>query len=222
MLLIGVLGVTVPGGQSAPAPGGGYHHLGATTAGTWSAVLGRIAVTSSGVRDGTYDFVAARFMAKAETRGGTRWLEAGWAQTGWSGAGRQRVYTFDTNTNRWTFYDQYPIGPGDRIWIELAAGADSTWTAWLWWHDAWRRLTVQRLPIGQRALVEQYVEVYVDPKHGGTVRVPPIAVDNVQLRRDERARLQFWAGVPTDIGGNDGTYCLSWRNGYDTWTAGTC
>ncbi|MEN3307408.1 MAG: hypothetical protein V7603_3610 [Micromonosporaceae bacterium] len=217
------------GTASAPtrAPGAGYHHLGATTAGTWSGVLGRMAVTSSGVRDGTYDFVASRFMVKAGTPGGVKWLEAGWAQTGWSGRGRQRVYTFDTNSNRWTFYDQYPIRDGDRVWIELAAvtgGPAATWVAWLWWHDSWRRLTAQRLPLGEHALVEQYVEVYVDPRRGGTVRVPPIEVDNVQVRPEPGTAMRYWTrdAVPTSQGSGDSRYCLAWRNGYDTWRAGSC
>ncbi|HKT03560.1 MAG TPA: hypothetical protein VJT31_28865 [Rugosimonospora sp.] len=210
-----------------PAPGAGYHHLGATTAGTWSGVLGRMTVTAPQVRKGTYDFVASRFMVKGDTPGGTRWLEAGWAETGWAGTGRQRVYTFDTNSNRWTFYDQYPIRGGDRIWIELTAadtGPRATWVAWLWWHEAWHKLTAQKLPISEHAQVEQYVEVYVDPRRGGTVRVPPIDVDNVQLRADPDAPMRYWTPdrVPTNAGNGGGAYCLNWRYSYNTWRAGSC
>lgn len=210
-----------------PAPGAGYHHLGASTSGTWSGVLGRMSVGAAGVREASYDFVATRFMVKADTGTGTRWLEAGWAQTGWAQTGQQRIYTFDTNSNRWTFYDQYPIRPGDRIWIELAAvraGGGSAWAAWLWWHDAWRKLTVQALPIGEHATLEQYVEVYVDPRRGGTVRVPRIDVDNVQVQPEPGAAMRHWTpdAVPTSPGKGDGRYCLTWHEGYDTWSARSC
>jgi hypothetical protein len=209
-----------------PTPAPGYHHLGATTAGTWAGVRGRLTVRDSSVRQGSYDFVATRFMAKAGTPTGMRWIEAGWAEAGWSRSGRQRIYTFDTNTNRWTFYDQYPVKDGDRVWIELSAspGPDPVWRAWLWWAGSWQLLTAQRLPIGDRATVEQYVEVYVDPRLGGTVHVPPVKVDNVEVVPTPGRGPRFWTGtVPTDPGGaGTDSYCLNWQTGYDTWNAGTC
>jgi hypothetical protein len=210
-----------------PLPGPGYHHLGATTDGTWSGVLGRMTVRDPAVRAGSYDFVATRFMAKASTPDGVKWLEAGWAETGWAGGGRQRVYTFDTNTNTWAFYDQYPIKDGDQIWIELQtseSGTQPTWTAWLWWGNAWRLLTRQRLPIGDHATVEEYVEVYVDPTLGGTVDVPPIEVDNVQVKSDPAGGMRYWTadGVPTSPGTGADAYCLTWQTAYDTWNAGSC
>src|SRR5690606_15375150 len=52
-----------------PVPRPGYHHLGATTAGEWNAVTGRLEVRHTGVRAGAYDFVATRFLAK-QTRPG--------------------------------------------------------------------------------------------------------------------------------------------------------
>ncbi len=215
--------VTGTAAAPAPVPGTGYHHLGATTVGTWSGVLGRMSVTAPGVRDGTYDFVASRFMVKADTADGTRWLEAGWAQTGWSGRGRQRVYTFDTNSNRWIFYDQYPLKPGDRIEIQITAH-HGVWVARLLWHGAWWELTSQVLPFGEHALVEQYVEVYVDPRRGGRVAVPPVHVDGVQLEPEPGAAMRSWqpSTVPTDASTSDGQYCLAWHGGYDTWAAGSC
>jgi hypothetical protein len=199
-----------------PAPGAGYHHLGATTAGTWAGIVGRMEVTAPGVRDGTYDFVAARFMVKSDTPRGVKWLEAGWAQTGWSGRGRQRVYTYDTNSNRWTFYDQYPIKSGDRIKVEITAD-QGAWVARLWLRGAWRQLTAHALPIGGHALVEQYVEVYVDPRRGGVVTVPPIAVDDIQLR-GAAGPLGWTRGAVAA----DRAYCVDWLAGYDSWRAGSC
>jgi hypothetical protein len=206
-----------------PVPQPGYHHLGATTQGTWSGVLGQVAVRDPGVRSGTFDFVATRFMAKASTPAGIKWLEAGWAETGWSNAGQQRIYTFDTNTLKWTFYDQYPVKPGDEVWIELAATGDGAWGAWLWWQDSWHLLTSQRLPIGDHATIEEYVEVYLDPARDGTIAVPPVDVDNVQLKADPDGRFEYWtAAVPTDPGAAADGYCLGFQVPYDNWHAGTC
>ena len=231
-----------PDGPPLPQPG--YHHLGATTTGTWSGVLGRLSVRDPGVRPGTFDFVATRFMAKTGTPLGVKWLEAGWAEAGWSGGGQQRIYTFDTNTLKWTFYDQYPIKPGDQVWIELAASgsgaaassaspgaagsgaagdAGPTWDAWLWWHDAWHLLTSVALPISDHATIEEYVEVYVDPARDGTIPVPPVQVDNVQLKRDPAGPFGYWTdGVATSPGAGADGYCLTFEVPYDTWHAGTC
>src|SRR5215216_6687671 len=103
----------------------GYHHLGAGTSGEWGGVSGRIEVVDGTVRQGSYDFVAGRFMVKRDMgRGDIAWLEAGWAETGWAGGGRQHIYTFNTNTKTWQFYDQYVLRPGDRLWLDLHTDAD--------------------------------------------------------------------------------------------------
>jgi hypothetical protein len=189
-------------------------------------VLGRVAVGDPVVRAGSFDFVATRFMAKAVTPLGVKWLEAGWADTGWSQPGEQRIYTFDTNTLTWTFYDQYPVKPGDEVWIELAAlgtGPSPTWGAWLWWHDAWHLLTTQALPITEHATIEEYVEVYVDPARGGSIPVPPVEVDNVQLKPDPGGQFGYWTStVPTAPGADADGYCVGFDVPYDTWHAGSC
>ena len=205
-----------------PVPMPGYHHLGATTAAPWSGILGRVTVRDPGVRQGTHDFVATRFLAKRDTDRGVAWLEAGWAETGWAGGGHQRVYTYDTNRRSWQFYDQYPVRDGDRIWFYLTAENDRSWQAWLWWHDAWHLLTEQELPLTDRAQIEQYVEVYVDPDRGGSYPVPPVAVDNVQLRSGDG--LRYWRDrrIGTLSGNSAGAFCLDWQTRFDTWSAGTC
>jgi hypothetical protein len=204
-----------------PRPEPGYHHLGATTTGTWDGVQGRLTVRDPAVRRGSNDFVAARFMAKREAGGNVSWLEAGWAETGWSGGNRQRVYTFDTKHNAWAFYDQYKLRPGDQIWIYVqtdGGGAAPAWQAWLWWGDKWQLLAAESLPLTGRAQMEQYVEVHVDPSAKSAFAVPEILVDNVQVGGG------FWREeqVPTAAGASTGTYCLNWRNRFDTWTAGSC
>jgi hypothetical protein len=222
-VLLGSLRTPDPRPDGPPLPRPGYHHLGATTDGAWAGVLGQVTVRETGVRAGTFDFVATRFMAKASTPAGIKWLEAGWAQTGWSGTGQQRIYTFDTNTLTWTFYDQYPVKAGDRVWIEVAATASGAWGAWLWWQNAWHLLTSQALPIGDHATIEEYVEVYVDPARDGTIPVPPVQVDNVQLKADPTSNFEYWTdAVPTDAGEATDGYCLGFQVPYDAWHAGTC
>lgn len=171
------------------------------------------------VRAGTHDFVASRFLAKRESNGRTAWLEAGWAETGWSGGGRQRVYTYDTNRGEWTFYDQYELADGDQIWISVHTKRDGVWEAWLWWRGGWHLLTNQRLGT-ERAQLEQYVEVHVDGD--GTVAVPRVTVDNVQVRDGDAVRYWREADVRTASGGGSGGYCLDWATRFDTWTAGSC
>ena len=141
-------------------------------------------------------------------------------------AGEERIYTFDTNTLTWTFYDQYPIKPGDEVWIELAAtgtGASAPWEAWLWWHGAWHLLTTQSLPISEHATIEEYVEVYVDPARGGTLPVPPVEVDNVQLKPDPGGAFRYWTdAVASSPGADADDYCVDFTQPYDTWHAGSC
>jgi hypothetical protein len=208
----------------------GYHHLGANSAGEWSGVSGRISVVDGSIRPGSYDFVAGRFMVKRNMGDGRiAWLEAGWAQTGWAGPLRQHIYTFNTNTHTWQFYDQYALRPGDRVWIDLHSDANGVWAAWLWWDNRWNLLTAQRLPIGPSAFVEQYVEVHVDSGRPAQIDVPEVTVDNVQLRPPDGGSARYWRDdVPTLTGygpgqrQSTGGFCLNWVNRYDTWTVGDC
>jgi hypothetical protein len=211
-----------------PYPQPGYHHLGATTIGTWAGVQGRLTVRDPGVRPGTNDFVANRFMVKRESAGKVTWLEAGWAETGWTGGGRQRVYTFDSSRNAWTFYDQYRLASGDQIWIDLRAdrsGASPVWRAWVWWGNAWQLLVAEALPLTGKAQVEQYVEVYLDPNLGDApLPVPRIPVDNVQVEAEPGGAMTYWreSDVPTTPGTSTAAYCLDWQTRFDTWSAGDC
>ncbi|NUO57791.1 MAG: hypothetical protein HOV71_12940 [Hamadaea sp.] len=209
---------------------GSYSHLGATSAGTWSGVLGRITVRDPAVRPDTLDFTAARFMARRDAgEGRTSWLEAGWAETGWSGGGRQRIYAYDTNRNSWTFFEDYKIHSGDQIWIYLESGPDSgqlatEWRAWLWWGDKWHLLASQRLPLTSSAQVEQYVEVYSDAQNPASYSVPPVSFDNVQVKSAPGGAAQFWRAdtVPSTTGDGTAAYCVDWTTRFDTWSAGDC
>lgn len=214
--------VTATQRVSGVVPEPGYHHLGATTSDKWSGVLGRIEVVDAAVRTGTYDFLAARFMAKGEVGGRTAWLEAGWTETGWSGGGKQRLYTYDTNRQSWTFYDGYQLKPGDRVWIYLQteqATERPVWEAWLWWGDSWHLLTSQALPIGPRAMIEQYVEVHTEQPF----QVPQVRVDSVDLKDGPAGQRSAWGTqVPTAPGVTSNGYCLTWISRYDHWSAGSC
>ena len=207
---------------------GGYHHLGAGTSGVWSGVSGRIGVVNSSVRAGTYDFLAGRFMVKRDLGAGVlSWLEVGWAETGWATPARQHIYTFNTNSKKWQFYDQYAIRPGDKAWVDLHTDKDGVWGAWLWWNNRWNLLTAQKLPIGKAALVEQYVEVHTDARRPGRIDVPPIMVDNVKLRPPDGGPARYWRNDVSTLTGEAaaqrlGGFCLDWINRFDTWTAGNC
>jgi hypothetical protein len=208
---------------------GGYHHMGAGTGGEWGGVSGRLSVVDTGIRPNTYDFVATRFMVKRDLgNGDMAWLEAGWAETGWAGSGRQHVYTYNTNSRSWQFYDQYALRPGDRPWIDLHTDGQGTWQAWLWWGNRWNLLTAQKLPVGRSGYIEQYVEVYADPRRAARIGVPPVTVDNVQLRPAGGSSGQrYWRGdVNTQAADasaqRSSGFCLDWKNRYDTWTAGDC
>jgi hypothetical protein len=213
--------------ESLPVPEA-YHHLGAGTSGEWGGVSGRIGVVDGAVRAGTYDFLAGRFMVKGDLGGGhIAWLEAGWAETGWAAPGRQHVYTFNTNTQTWQFYDQYAIGPGDKVWLDLHTDPEGVWQAWLWWNNRWNLLTAQKLPIGTSAYIEQYVEVHTDLGGPGRIDLPPVAVDNVQLRPAGGGPAQYWRDDVATLTGDPvaqrlGGFCLDWINHYDSWTAGDC
>ena len=206
---------------------GGYHHLGAGTGDAWGGVSGRISVVDSSVRANTYDFVAGRFMVKRDVGGQIAWLEAGWAETGWAGAGRQHIYTFNTNTKTWQFYDQYRLAPGDRVWLDLHTDGHGVWQAWLWWNNRWNLLTAQKLPLGSGAYVEQYVEVHVDRGRAARISVPTVTVDNVQLRPAGGGDARYWRDDVTTLTADataqrTGGFCLDWVTRYDTWTAGDC
>lgn len=202
---------------------GGYRHLGAVTSGQWHGITGRLQVVDPGVRAGTYDFVAARFMAKEPLRdGGTAWLEAGWSENGWRGDPGQAVYTYDSVSGHWSFYDQYPIGPGDRIWIYLESSPDGEWAAWLWWDAQWRLLSAVTLPSGADALIEQFVEVYADPRDPAAIAVPRIGVDNVSLRAADGGSAPWRGEVETAVTDSRDGYCVDWQTPYHTWSAGTC
>jgi hypothetical protein len=203
----------------------GYHHLGAGTRGEWGGVSGRFSVVDGSVRPQTYDFVVGRFMAKRDLGGGRiAWLEAGWSETGWASPGRQHIYTFDTNTNRWQFYDQYPVRPGDQVWLDVSTDRTGLWRAWLWWNNRWNLLTQQQLPLGPSARIEQYVEVHVDASRQTKIDVPTVTVDNVRLRPGGGGAAQYWReDVATETGeAARGGFCLDWKTRYDTWTAGNC
>jgi hypothetical protein len=69
--------------------------------------------------------------------------------------------------------------------------------------------------------------VHVDKSRPARVEVPPVTVDNVQLRPPDGGVARYWRDdVDTQIGDQAqqraGGFCLNWVTRYDTWTAGDC
>ena len=65
--------------------------------------------------------------------------------------------------------------------------------------------------------------MYVDPAHGGELQVPPVEVDNVQLKPDPGGRFGYWTdAVGTSPGADADGYCVTFDTPYDTWHAGSC
>lgn len=234
-LLLALTGVAPPATAGHPAPVadpraervGAYRHLGAVTSdGGYAGVTGVFTVTDPGVRPRSTDFVAARFLALGRSGGRDQWLEVGWTEDGWRDDA-QYVYTFDTVELTWRYYPRYAVAPGDRVALALTAGDTgphgTPWSAWLRWDGRWTLLTTRTLPVDDRATIEQYVEVYVDPARGGTYAVPPVAVSGVELRPTPTAPYLPWLGaaVPTAESPAYDGYQVTWRSRHNTWTAGT-
>jgi hypothetical protein len=113
------------------------------------------------------------------------------------------------------------------VWLDLHTDSAGVWQAWLWWNNAWNLLTTQKLPIGSSAYIEQYVEVHVDSGKPARIDVPPVTVDNVQLRPAGGGPARYWRDDVATLTGDAGQqrgggFCLDWANPYDTWTAGDC
>jgi hypothetical protein len=224
---------TADAGGTGPAgrPGedaDGYRHLGAYSENDYAAVGATLQVRDTGVRRRSNDFVAARVMARADVAGRTRWIEAGWTEDGWLDDDAQHVYTYDSTGGDWTYYDQYPVHDGDRISVVVesgpAANGGTTWRAYLWWDNRWNLLAAPTLPFGPRAQLEQYVEVYVDPRRGGRYPVPGVAVSGTIVVADPGGDAVPWRdpAVPTDTSPAYPGYCVSWQERFDSWSAGTC
>lgn len=217
-----------PSAAAEPVPHAGYHHLGAQSSEQLAMVRPRLGVTNPGVRRGTWDFVASRVMAKEDYNGSTRWLEAGWAEVGWRNDD-QYVYTFDTRDNEWKFYDQYNLASGSRFFAQIDSDSASTtrdtnWRAWIWWNNAWNRLSVISLPIYREAFMEEYVEVYRDPNVAGHFNLPSSDIDNVQVKESPSSSAVFWRNPPISTleGSSIAPYCLTWDVKYDDFRAASC
>jgi hypothetical protein len=212
---------------AAPEDATGYRHLGATTDDGYAGVTGALTVTDPGVRHGTDDFVAVRFMALGAAGGKAKWLEAGWTEDGWRD-NAQHLYTYDTDHMDWSYYDQYPIRAGDTVHLALesggAASGGTVWRALLWWDDRWNQLVSVTLPIGSTARIEQYVEVYADPSRGGDIRLPRTDVGDVQVETAAGGPFTAWRdpAVPTSESAPYTGYCVSWLTRHDTWYAASC
>lgn len=220
----------LPVGPSAaqdPVPHAGYHHLGAQSSEQLAMVRPRLGVTNPAVRRSTIDFVASRVMAKEDYNGSTLWLEAGWAEVGWRNDD-QYVYTYDTRDNQWKFYDQYNLSSGTRFFAlidsEVSSTRSTNWRAWIWWNNAWNRLSTISLPIYDEAFIEEYVEVYRDPNVTGHFNLPSTDIDNVQVKESPGSSTVYWRNPPISTleGSSIAPYCLTWDVKYDDFRGASC
>jgi hypothetical protein len=203
-----------------PVPTSGYHHLGGQTSNYGSVgIFGALNVVNPSLVHGTWDFLANRVMAKSCDS--TRWLELGWAEVGWRNDA-QYIYSFNTVLNQWQFFDQYPIGPGSRIYVTVLHVGNGQWEAQLWWNGMWNTLVSVNPGPGIGCGNEQYVEVYT----AGTGRhfpFPTITVGDGGTGgmniADSNAVWHTWdASIPTFETNNlENYYLVTWLARYFSW-----
>lgn len=207
-----------------PPPSPGYHHLGAQTFVVQvQGAMASMTVRNPGARVGTFDFFAARILAKRNVSGAVRWVEVGWSENGWLNDDRRRIYTFDTTHGVWEFYGQYGLADGQTVTVALeptSCVATCTWTAFLWWSNQWNALHAVEVPFDSLVAMEQYGEVYtVDGVH---YALPRVDFTGVQVRY---AGLWVnWSDPPvaSSWSGNVSPYCATAVVPYTTWNVRSC
>ena len=170
------------------------------------------------------DFLSQRILVKNCTD--TSWLEIGWAEVGWRDD-RQYIYTHDSVSNQFTFYDQFPISPGSRPYFELFdnVGGNTTFDAMVHWNGQWQ--TLKRVNLGSNAGCG--VEHFVQADYRSTNRsfnFPPIEFgenhpNGVQVADGGTGQFSTWGGsFPTEFRSNDGysrytaSYSTNWYVGW--------
>ena len=94
---------------------------------------------------------------------------------------------------------------------EVSSTRSTNWRAWIWWNNAWNRLSTISLPIYDEAFMEEYVEVYRDPNVTGHFNLPSTDIDNVQVKESPGSSSVYWRNPPisTVAGSSIAPYCLS-------------
>lgn len=192
----------------------GYHFMGASTRFGVQGLYGSVCVTDPGVRRGLFDFVAAWYMV--DTLSPPRWTQVGWAKVGWRDD-RQYIFVYDTEHNRWEFFDQYPISNGMCVWVAVTASQGTSWDNWLWWNGEWNLLHTTNVGFSVPDRGDEYVEVYsADGFH------PPLAPTQLSLSNVYTTDWFLWTTGIDSYDQNTGApnYDLNWNNQwYDFWVS---
>lgn len=198
-----------------PEPHPGIHWLGTTSTSAYSSqgVYGALNVVDPSVRRGTYEYLSQRFLAKSCDA--TQWLEAGWAEPGWRALddpqGRQYIYTYNSVTRTWNWFDQYPVAPGSRVYFQIYDWGN-VWQAWLWWNGGWQVLDT--VSIDGLNCIENFVET--DSGNTSHFPFPPILAGDggtggVQIA-DGNGQFRTWdTSIPTILNSDDGSGYFSTR-----------
>lgn len=122
-------------------------------------IYAALTVTNARVPRNSSQYLSQRVLAKSCDRGD--WFEIGWVEAGWRDD-KQYIYTHDTPSSGWTFYDQYPLTPGQRIYVQVTQVPSNAnlWQVYLWWNGSWHLLreTVNTdwLGCGGELMVDRY------------------------------------------------------------------
>lgn len=206
--------------EDLPAPNPGYDWLGGQTNGFNSVgIYGALNVVDPAVPHTSTNFLAHRIMAKSCDS--SRWIEVGWAEVSWR-SDAQYIYVYNTVTNTWLFYDQYPISSGSRIYVSLVHVGGGVWQAQLWWNGVWQTLASANPGTGIGCGNEQYVEPY---KASSNFSFPTITTGDgtatgMRLARASDAVWVNWSSSIATFENNasaDGFYNTTWNTKYYAW-----
>lgn len=196
-----------------------YHHQGANTTMDLVAVYGQLYVTNPSVLYPSNDFYASRFLMKSSGR----WIELGWAETGWTDPQRggtynqQWIYVYDTTHNIWEWDTTHRISPGQSIFVEIRHWQGNQWEALLWWNNAWVRLHLVDIGFSVADATEEYGEIYTPS--GNHWFVPNTNFDNVKVLIPGQSSFVLWDTniVPTYPSSAQYPYTVYWSTKYWKW-----
>lgn len=105
------------------------------------------------------DYLNQRLLMECPASSG-KWLEIGWTEVAFRD-NRQYIYTnflHQGNPHWFAFYDQYPVVPGQRIFVQIVK--EGNWLqALLFWNGSWHELTREWVGESESCSPEAMVEV---------------------------------------------------------------
>lgn len=151
----------------APAPSRPWTQTNGAIAGIQTAdgfsghygIYAALTVTDTRVPRNSSQYLSQRVLAKSCDR--NDWFEIGWVEAGWRD-NKQYIYTHDTPGSGWTFYDQYALSPGQRIYVQIVQSPTDAglWQVYLWWNGSWQLLretfNTDWLGCGGELMVDRY------------------------------------------------------------------